>query len=135
MFDGRLQSSFNGQIYRLQSHQESPVSPDPQRTSGSETRQGTKSNSKYKDMETIQEKNKETMHKSDNESENEKKELLGKALQAHEQFLKALDALWEVDGKLCIITYKILDLALTAMMSSRAKVVSGELKKTQESEA
>ena len=86
-------------------------------------------------METIQEKNKETMHKSDNESENEKKELIGKALQAHEQFLKALDALWEVDGKLCIITYKILDIALTAMMSSRAKVVSGELKKTQESEA
>lgn len=86
-------------------------------------------------METIQEKNKETMHYSDNESENEKKELIGKAIQAHAQFLDALDALWKVDGKLCIITYKILDIALTGMMRSRAEVLSGELKKTQESEA
>ena len=86
-------------------------------------------------METIQEKNKETMHKSDNESENEKKELIDKAIQAHAQFLNVLDALWKVDGKLCIITYNILDIALTARMRSRTKVVLGELKKTQESEA
>ena len=86
-------------------------------------------------METIQEKNKETMHKSDNESENEKKELIDKAIQAHAQFLKVLDALWKVDGKLCIITYNILDIDLTARMRSRTEVVLGELKKTQESEA
>ena len=63
------------------------------------------------------------MHKSDNESENEKKELIDKAIQAHAQFLKALDALWEADHKLCIITYSILNIALTAMMRSRAEVV------------
>lgn len=75
------------------------------------------------------------MHKSDNESENEKKELIDKAIQAHAQFSKVLDALWEADSKLCIITYNILDIALTARMRSRTEVVLGELKKTQESEA
>lgn len=75
------------------------------------------------------------MPKSDNESENKKKELLDKAIQAHAQFLEVLDALWKVDDTLCIMTYSILDIALTARMSSRTKAVLGKLKKTQESEA
>ena len=56
------------------------------------------------------------------------KELLKEIVDAYKRLEETLDRAWESDRNLCVTTYAILDLPLSAKMRARMEIKMSELK-------